>query len=160
MAKYPISNYNKYVCLKADSLMLIITLYLLKPYILEVISIANRKDRSAIINMFYAEKLFLSLEAAAAIPLLFLVYAWTRRVPGASKLTQKIWSKGKYLIIVTAFLQLCITSSPLWLPIDNSMTPTSWIQSFLYLSIMIITPLSRYMKDCFSDFPELSQNNK
>ena len=154
MTKHPISSYNKYICLKVNGLMIAISIYLLKPYIIEIASIANRKDRSELVNLFYADKLQLSLEAAAAIPFLFLVYAWTRRTPGASETVQKIWSKGKSLILTVAFLQLCVISSPLWLQLDTSMSKLSWIQSFIYILVIAVTYYSTYMRDCFADFPE------
>ena len=153
MAKYPISSYNKYVCLKANDLMIIISLYLLKPFIVAIASITYRKDRSAIINMIYPEKIFISFEAAATIPLLFLIYAWTRRAPGASQLTKKIWSNGKKLIIMTAFLQLSATSILTFLWTDSKLTYISWIQIILYLAVIAATYVSRYMTDCFCDFP-------
>ena len=159
MEKYPISSYNKYVCLKPNALILMICLFLLRPYALEILSIANIKDRSALINMFYTDKLLLSFEAAAAIPIIFLVYAWTRRSPDASEFTKKIWRYGKQLIMATTCLQLCIVSSPLWLQIESHMTRFSWVQLLICLSILLITPFSRYMRDCFADFPESDQGD-
>jgi len=160
MNKYPISSYNKYICLKANGLMITVGLYLLKPYILALVSLTNRKDRTAIIDLFYPDKINVSFEAAASIPFLFLVYALTRRSPSASQIVQKIWRNGKQLIMATAFLQLCVTSAPLWLLVDNKMTLISWAQLSIYLLILVITPLSTYMKDCFSDFPEENKSGE
>ena len=158
MNKYPISSYNKYVSLKVDGIMLIIGLYLFKPYFLAIVSIAYRKDRSAIIHMFYPDELLVTFEAVAAIPMLFLVYAWSRRNPEATPMVKNIWNRGKELIIMTAFFQLCVTTSSLWLPIDHVMTRTDWVQVMICLSIIIITPFSTYMRDCFADFPEKDQH--
>ena len=139
--------------------MILISLYLLKPYIIAVASVAYRKDRNAIINIFYPDKLIISFEAAAAIPLLILVYAWIRKNHHATQTIKNIWKNGKQLIMATAFLQLCVASSPLWLATDITMTRSSWIQLLLYLLIIIITPLSTYMRDCFADFPENNQDD-
>ena len=139
--------------------MIIITLFLLKPYIIGLASVAYRRDRNALIDIFYTDKLIISFEAIATIPLLFLIYAWIRRAPAATQIIKNIWKNGKQLIMATAFLQLCVTSSPLWLPIDSVMTRTSWIQLLLYLLVLIITPLSAYMRECFADFPEINQES-
>jgi len=151
MKKYPISSYNKHICLKANELMLLISSYLLKPYIIAVASIAYMKDRNAIINIFYPDKLIVSFEAIAAIPLLFLIYAWIRKNNNATPMVKKTWKNGKYLIETTAILQLCVTSSPLWLKSELTMTYSSWIQVSLYILIIFITPLSSYMRDCFAE---------
>jgi len=159
MKKHPISSYNKHLCLKANGLMAIITVYLLKPYLIAAASVIYKGDSNALINIFYSNKLIISLEAAAAVPVIFLLFAWVRRNPDATKMIRYLCRNGKILIMTTAFLQLCITSSPLWLPINNVMTHISWIQLLLFLSIIIITALSTYMKDCFSDFPEHNQDD-
>ena len=152
--KYQISSYNKHACLKPNDLMLIVGLYLLKPYIIAAASVTYRKDRSAIANIFYADKIIISYEAAAAIPLLFLIYAWTRRTPTATPLVKNIWRNGKKLIMTTAFLQLCVASLPLWLLTEISMTRISWVQLFLYVLVLFVSYFSTYMEDCFNDFPE------
>lgn len=153
MKKYAISNYNKHICLKANGLMTVISLYLLKPYLIAAASVVYRGSNSAL-DTFYPNKLIVSLEAAAAIPVIFLVFAWARRAPGAAKIIKYLCRNGKTLIMTTAFLQLCITSSPLWPQIDNTMTRLGWIQLLLLLLIIVVTALSTYMRDCFSDFPE------
>lgn len=157
MKNYPISSFNKYICLKPNALMLIITLYLLKPFLITASSVIYKGNSSSLISIFYTNKLILSLEATAAIPVIFLLIALSRRAPGAGKKIQYLWMNGKTLIITTAFLQLCITSSPLWFSTNNIMTRTNWIQLFLYVSIIIITIFSAYMRDCFSDFPKHNQ---
>ena len=140
--------------------MLAISLFLLKPYIIAIASVAYRKDRSAIVELFYSDKMFISLEAAAAIPLLFLVYAWTRRSPDASSFTRKIWHIGKLLIITTAVLQLSITVSPIFLSGLAAMTKIAWAKLVLYIAVIVATWFSRYMADCFADFPASDDNSR
>ena len=159
MNKYPISSYNKYICLKASSLMVLISLYLIKPYIIASASVVYKGSNSPL-DVFYPNRLIVSLEAAAAIPVLILLYAWTRRAPDASNMIKNICKNGKSLIITTASLQLCVSSSPLWLSTNGTMTRIAWIQALLYLLIILITALSIYMRDCFADFPESKQDSK
>lgn len=158
MKRYPISKYNKYICLKANAVMAVIALYLLKPYLIAAASVIYRGHNSAL-NVFYPDKLIASFEAFAAIPMIFLLYAWTRRAPDATKMIQYICRKGKILIMTTAFLQLCATSIPLWLPVNYVMTRSSWVQLSLCILIIIITAFSTYMRDCFADFPEHHQDD-
>ena len=158
MKKYPISSYNKHACLKMNGLMIVITLYFLKPYLIIAASIIYKGRSGALINAFYSNKLFMTLEAVAAIPVILLLIAWSKRVPDATNVVKYLCRNGKMLMLLTASLQLCITSSPLWLPVNNAMTRTSWIQLILYLLVILTLVFSRYMKDCFADFPEKNQD--
>lgn len=112
------------------------------------------RGNNSILDVVYPNKLIVSLEAVAALPVIFLLYAWIKRVPDASRLIRTLCNNGKILIIATALLQLGATSSPLWLPINAVMTRTGWIQLFIYFLIITITIFSTYMRDCFADFPE------
>ena len=157
MKKYPISSFDKYLCIKPNALMVIITLYLLKAFVITASTLVYKGDSNHLTNLFYTNKMAMSLEAATTIPVLFLLFSWYKRTPDASRMVRTIWRNGKILIMTTALLQLCIISSPLWLTTSNIMTRSSWIQLFLYISIILITSISTYFRDCFSDFPEHNQ---
>jgi hypothetical protein len=85
MKNYPISSFNQYACLKPNALMAMVTLYLLKPFLIAASSVVYKGDSSSLINIFYTNKLTISLEAVATLPVFFLLFAWTRRAPGATK---------------------------------------------------------------------------
>lgn len=157
--KYPISSYNKHICLKANELMLISCVYLLKPFIIEISSLANKKDRSELVNLFYADKLQLLYEAIAAVPMMFLFYAWINRTLDASNFVEHIWRNGKAIIYVVSLLQLSIAMSPLWLQLEDGMTMFDWIQCVIYIGIILTIYKSVYITDCFADFPENSNQN-
>lgn len=158
MKKYNISNYNKHICLKANGLMIVIILYLLKPYLMLAASIVYRGNNS-VIDALYPNKIIVSLEAAAAIPVIFLLFAWLKRAPDATRMVRILCKNGKILIIATALLQMGAISSPLWLPSSAVMTRASWVQLIIYLLIITATTFSTYMRDCFADFPEHHQDD-
>ena len=154
MKKYSIENYNKHVCLKVNGLMLLISLYLLKPFIIAAATIVYRGEGIELRAIFYPDKMIISFEAAAAIPLLFLIYAWIKKNHHSTQMIKTIWNNGRQLIMITAFLQLCAVSTPLWPGKEINMTNSSWGQLVVFLLILVVTPFSGYMKDCFADFPE------
>jgi peptidoglycan biosynthesis protein MviN/MurJ (putative lipid II flippase) len=136
-----------------------IFVFLMKPFLLALFSIVNRKDRSAIINMFYPDKIILSSEALAAIPVFFLMLAWLKRSSDALDKYRVIWKNGKRIIIGTAILQLLVTTSPFWLLVDADMTRYSWAQAAIYVFVIMYTIFSTYMTDCFDDFPEPAEDS-
>lgn len=117
------------------------------------------RGNNSVIDALYPNKLIVSLEAAAAIPVIFLLYAWVKRVPDATRMVRILCDNGKILIVTTATLQLGATLSSLWLPTNAVMTRASWVQLIIYLLIITTTIFSTYMRDCFADFPEHHQDD-
>ncbi len=150
---YSISSYDKHLSLKVNSVMWLILLYLLRPYVVAILSLVNMKDRMQLINMFYSDALMLSLGAFAGIPAALLIYAWTRRTPGASSLVRRLWKRGRTLLAISAVLNACIVFAPLWLGTSHKITVYGWVQLLVSLLVVFVLYKSRYIKDCFSDFP-------
>ena len=152
--KYSISSYNKDVCLKVNETMLIIFVFMLKPFVIALFSVVNRSDRMQLITMFYPDRGIMSLGAFAGIPVAFLIYAWIKRKPGATSFIRHLWKNGKSLIAASVILNACIILVPALLSTSYKMTISSWAQLLIYMLIIIIVYNSQYIKDCFSDFPE------
>ncbi len=134
--------------------MWLIFLFLLRPYLVFVGSVASRKDRMQIIDLFYSDKLTFSLAAFAAIPAALLIYAWTKKNPDAPPFIKRVWSNGRALLAVTAILNAIIVFVPLWLGKVHKLTAFSWAQLLVSLLIVLILYKSHYIKDCFGDFPD------
>lgn len=152
--KYPISCYDKNICLKMNGTMWLILLYLLKSYFIALLSVVNISERMQLIDMFYSDRLMLSLGALAGIPAILVVYAWVKRVPGAPSLIRRFWIRGRALLAISAILHACIIFVPLWLGTAHKIEVSGWIQLFISLLIVFIFYRSQYIRDCFSDFPE------
>lgn len=97
--------------------------------------------------------MMLSLGALVGVPAALLIYAWTRRAPGASHFVKQIWKNGQHLIVITAILNAAIAVAPVLLGTANKIEVYSWMQLLASLVIMAISYTS-YLKDCFADFPE------
>ncbi len=151
---YPITSYDKYVSLKVSRSMWLMFLLLLSPYLVLFASITNRKDKMQLINMFYSDRLSMSLAAVAGIPAALLVYAWMKRNPEAPPFVRKVWRNGRLLLAISAALSALVVFVPLWLGAVYKVTLYGWGQFFISLLIVIVVYRSQYIKDCFSDWPE------
>lgn len=152
--KYPISSYNKYICLKMNATMWFILLFILKPYLIIIMSIANFRKPMNLIEMVYPERLTMALTALAAIPVGFLLYAWSRREPDASDTVKNIWHKGFLLLTVTTVLNAVFIFIPFLLERTSKIFIIDWVQFAACLLILITLYRNSYIKDCFADFPE------
>ena len=150
---YSIADYDKHLSLKVNGVMWLIILFLLRPYVIGVMSIANRADQMQLINMIYSNHLSMSLSAFAGIPVLLVVYAWARRLPDASSFVRRTWGKGATLLAASAALNAAIVFSPLWLGTARKISVYGWGQLFICVVILFTLFSSKYIKDCFADFP-------
>ncbi len=152
--KYAIESYDKHLCLRMNDTLWVILLFLLRPYLVTIISLVNRTDRTGLIDMVYSDKLVLWWAFLAGIPAVFVVYAWNRRRPGASMFARKVWRRGRELLAVSALCNIAVVFMPLWLGLAHHIDKVGWVQFAISLAIAVTLYSSPYIKDCFADFPE------
>jgi len=154
MSKYhSISHYDKNLCLKPDVSMWLISIYLLRAYIILILSIVNMRDRTGLIDLFYSDRLAMSMGALAGIPAALLVYAWINRKPDAPQYVRNIWRKGRAFLAVSALLNAGVVIVPFLMGVVFAISPGDWTQFAIALLIMIPIYSSSYIRDCFNDFP-------
>ena len=136
-----------------DYVMWSIFLFLLRPYLILIFSFANMRDRMALIELLYPDRLMMSLGAFAGIPAALLIYAWSRREPNASDFVKNLWRKGRGLLIVSTTLNGFLTFIPLLLGKVDKVSTMDWLQFALSMLIMVVLYRYAYIKDCFLDFP-------
>ena len=157
--KYEISDYNSHLSLKVNAMMWCIILFLMRPFLVAVFSITNRKDRMGMINFVYDDKLSMSLSAYAALPVILLMYAFIKRSPGATDFVKRVWVNGQHLLATTAVLHIIIISAPLWMQNLTLLSNVAMLQVALSFLIIVMVYRTDYIKDCFNDFPELPEND-
>ena len=150
---HSISSYDKNLCLKPNFDIWLILLFILRPYLVLVLSVVNRKDRFGLIELVYPDRLAMSIGALAGVPAAFLVYAWIKRKPGASRFVRNVWGKGRMLLAVSALLGACGAFVPFWLGTVHAILPGDWLQFAISLLIVVVVYKSIYIRDCFDDFP-------
>jgi len=151
---YSISCYDKNLCLKPNITIWLSLLFLSRAYLILILSVANLRDKSGLIDMVYADRLAMSLDALAGIPAALLLYAWIKRTPGASRFVRKIWGKGRMLMAISALLGVGAIFVTAWLKTVHEVTPGDWVQVAIALLIIIVVYKSPYIRDCFNDFPD------
>ncbi len=151
---YSIASYDKHLSLKVNGVMWLMFAFLLRPYVVGLMSVVNRRDQTQLINMVYSDHISMSLSAFSGIPVLLLVYAWVRRSPGASSLVKKIWGNGVILVAGSAVLNAAIILSPLLFETMRKISVYGWGQLFICVVIIFTVYTNQYVRDCFADFPE------
>jgi len=151
--KYPLTSYDKYLCLKLNDTLWLILLFLLRPYVITVFSLSNRQDRTGIINIFYPDHIAMWWGLLVGAPAAFIIYAWLKKKPDAHPFIKVIWKKGRVLLAGSAILNALIVLTPLLTGPANQITVAGWTQFVISLGIVLVLGASRYIRDCFNDFP-------
>lgn len=150
---HSIACYDKNLCLKPNIEIWVGLLFLLKPYLVLLLSVANLRNKSGFIDLIYADRLDMSLGALAGVPAVFLMYALLKRKPGASPFVKSIWARGRILMAISALLSAVAIWLPIMLQAARKMTPGDWAHIAIALLIVILVYTSSYIRDCFNDFP-------
>lgn len=151
--QYPFSAYDKYLCLKPDMVLWVAFIFLLRPYVVLVLSVANRKDRMAMINLFYSDRYAMILAAIAAIPAVMVLYAFLKRKPDASDRIRSIWRNGRLLLLGSLILNVIIVFLPLILGAIRSLGMIDWGELALCAYIGYYLLREQRVRDTFADFP-------
>ena len=154
MRKYPFSAYDKYLCLRPDFMLWLTFIFLLRPYVVTVLSIANRKDKTGLINMMFEDKSVMVLAALAAIPAAMVLYAYFKRKPEGSERVRKIWRYGRHLLAISTLLNLGIVYVPYLTGMVHEITLAGWIQSGICVLILFYLFAEERAIDTFADFPK------
>jgi len=151
---YPITSYDKHLSLKVNGVMWLIFLFLLRAYVIGLMSVVNMQSRTQLIDMVFSSRLSMSLSALSGIPVFLLIYAWTRRSPGAPAFVKWVWEKGAVLVAISAIANAGVAFFPLWLGTARKISILDYGQLFLCAVIVMAVYSSQYIKDCFADFPD------
>ncbi len=154
--KYNIPDFDKYLCLKLNSALWLVLLFLLRSYLILIASIVNRRDPMALINLIYEDRLPMSLSAFASIPSLLVVYAWVKRKPGAANPVRWIWNHGSLLLSGSALLNCFVVFLPVFMGLTHEISIIAWVQFAIAVLIIIYLFTSQRVKDTFADFPDES----
>ncbi len=158
---YPPDAYNKELCLKVSMPMWLVILYLVRPYVILIVSLVDIRSRGELFSMVYGDYELLPIVAAlAGLPALAVVYAWTRRSANASARVRRIWSCGRQFLIGSAALNIIGQVIPVIVGISWGIGDLAWVQIAASAAAICYLLVSRRARDTFSDFPGKSENSR
>ncbi len=164
--EYTYKDYDRYLCLKPGSDLVLAILFLLRPYILLVSSLRMGRGGSGVTgvgglkDLVYPNNLSLTIGILATAPVILFLIAWVKRKPGASAFIQQIWHKGATILTMAALLSVLAVLFPVMTGAMHAIHPVGWVQLALSVLIMLYLQLARRVKDTFADFPEESAEER
>jgi len=100
------------------------------------------------------------LAAIAAIPAIFLVYAFIKRVPDAPDKVRRIWQYGRELLMVSSLSNILIVFLPLLMGLVRGISMIGWAQFGISAYIIFYLVAERRVRDTFADFPQPAESDR
>ncbi|WP_440874235.1 DUF2919 family protein [Thalassotalea sp. PLHSN55] len=97
---YSLNDFDKFDCLKLSIGVYLLLIYLLRGYIVWLMSVTNLNDRVATIAWVYPETSLFYLSLVSGTFGLFFVFVLSLRRPDAHKWVQYCWRRARSLLVI------------------------------------------------------------
>ncbi len=150
---YSIEDFDKFDCLKLSKRFYLVLFFVLRGYLVWLMSVTNMKDRVATMQWIYPETglFFLSL-ISGGIGLFVLLIISLRR-PDAPLWVVKFWPNSRSLLIVALLFDLIINLLGFfyW-----QLTSITWLtcQTIIVFALIITCFTSKRMQINLTEFPQ------
>lgn len=151
--RYSVEDFDKFDCLKLSKIFYLVLLFVLRGYLVWLMSVTNMRDRVGLMQWLYPEMnlFFLSLFSGAIG--LFVLLVISLRRPDAYPWVQKIWPYCRALLIVALSFDFAINLVGFfyW-----QLLSLSWLigQGVILLVLIKLCFTSERMKINLAEFPQ------
>jgi hypothetical protein len=104
--QYSVEDFDNYDCLKLSKRFYLVLLFVLRGYIVWLMSVTNMRDRISIISWIYPETSLFYLSLLSGLVGLFVVLIISLRRPEAASWIQVSWRHSRKLLIVALLFDL------------------------------------------------------
>lgn len=104
--QYSVEDFDNYDCLKLSKRFYLVLLFVLRGYIVWLMSVTNMRDRISIISWIYPETSLFYLSLLSGMVGLFVVLIISLRRPEASNWIQISWLHSRKLLIAALLFDL------------------------------------------------------
>jgi polyferredoxin len=152
-ADYSINDFDKYDCLKLSKGIYLLLLFVLRGYIIWLISVTNMQDRVSTIQMMFPETSMFYLSLLSGAIGLFMVLVIGLRKPDAPNWIKVCWRHCRKFLVVALCFDLLISSIGFfyW-----QIIPLNLLLSYAIVAIIFIGFIysSQKVSLNISEFPE------
>jgi len=156
---YTPDDYDQNMCLK-PSFGMALTLFIGIRHIVMALVPIILEMRNSDSNMSFISDLASPIFIAGDLSALAVIIAWSRRMPNASKIWERIWRKGKLLLLVSFLIQAIAFTYLSVIPEISNLSSGKRLSLFpfyyLFLTLIFIYYISasQRIKDVFADWPQ------
>ena len=157
--QYSVQDFDTYDCLKISKRMYLVLLFVLRGYIVWLLSVTNMRDRVSIIQWIYPETALFYLSLVSGAVGLYVVLVISLRRPEAKPWVKVSWQHVRKIIILALIFDLfaSLVGFFYW-----QLLSVSWIliQSVISVGFIYLCYSSERLTLNLQEFPEKVIENK
>ncbi|MDN3652889.1 DUF2919 family protein [Thalassotalea ponticola] len=153
LARFSVNDFDKYNCLKISIWYWLTIAFLIKGYVVALLSLSNMRDKLAFIRYVYPNPDSFYTSLLTGIPGILLLVVILARRPGAATVIKRLWRKFYHLLVVAVIVETVFV----WLLVEpdyKSQVVSALAQSALSLALLGILAFDHRAKINLSEFPE------
>ncbi len=151
--EYSIEDFDKFDCLKLSKRFYLVLLFVLRGYLVWLMSVTNMQDRVATMQWIYPETNLFFLSLVSGFIGIFVVVIISLRRPNAAKWVKIIWPYTRTILVVALIFDFCINLIGFfyW-----QLTSISWLvsQGLIVFTLITFCFTSKRMQINLIEFPQ------
>lgn len=152
-SSYSVQDFDNFDCLKVSKWVYLSLIFVLRGYVVWLMSVTNMKDKVGIIQWIYPETSLFYLSLVSGSLGIFIVLVLTFRRPNAKPWVQKCWQKGKFILTLALLFDLiiCLVGFFYW-----HLLSLTWLitQAIIVGGLIIMLNISKKFAINIAEFPE------
>lgn len=156
---YSVEDFDSFNCLKISKSIYIVLLFVLRGYIVWLISVTNMRDRVGIIQWIYPETSLFFISLLSGTIGLFVLLLLSFRRPDAAKWVQSSWPYCRILMVVALLFDLLVSFIGYfyW----QLLSPTWLVTQFVIVGCLILICFkSKRLNINLKEFPQIIPEDK
>jgi len=150
---YSVQDFDNFDCLKVSKWVYLSLVFILRGYVVWLMSVTNMKDRVGIIQWIYPETSLFYLSLGSGALGIFIVLVLSLRRPKAKNWIKRSWSNMKGIIILALLFDLiiCVCGFFYW-----HLLSLTWVitQAIIVVGLIIMLNVSKRFRINIAEFPE------
>jgi hypothetical protein len=150
---YSVQNFDNFDCLKVSKWVYLSLLFILRGYVVWLMSVTNMKDRVGIIQWIYPETSLFYLSLGSGVLGIFIVLVLSLRRPKANEWVKRTWLHVKGIITLALLfdLTICLFGFFYW-----HLLSLTWLitQAIIVGALIIMLNVSKKFRINVAEFPE------
>jgi len=146
-------DFDKFDCVKLSKWYFIALLFLLRGYLIWVLSVSNMQDTASVITVIYPQPAIFYVHLVAGFPAIFLLILMSLRRPDAANWVQQLWPRSRQILIGLLLFDLVFSLIGYWYIDEFNWLVT--LSQILFTSLLIVqVKSSERIAINLSEFPE------
>lgn len=150
---YSVQDFDNFDCLKVSKWVYLSLLFILRGYVVWLMSVTNMKDRVGIIQWIYPETSLFYLSLGSGVLGMFIVLVLSLRRPKANEWVKRTWLHVKGIITLALLfdLTICLFGFFYW-----HLLSLTWLitQAIIVGALIIMLNVSKKFRINVAEFPE------